>query len=340
MNCGGTCDKANEDGRGNGGAGIHSPKTTGLPLGKQLLPEITNINQVYALNYLEFLRDGWRLESRLMKGNSVEFFLTKEGEKAVARVAKYDLREMENLGLVQKEEDSTVPGGFRYAVTEYGLSLSPDYMGKKTDEYFRKAKEKDIQPSYSSTRQVFETLLQQMKNSATQHLTESYLRIKEDVAKWEGKTYGEFLNHFQRKDAYTKHHAMRMAVDASGRGSLWRGTTIKVRDDVDTYISQCVQRDLSEMFESFIEKQTEKTTDIIKGRPIKSIEGKIFDNLECRLHFELEDGSRFEMRCQIVWKFSSKGTRFWQFPTTFHNAVRADGTKIVQPSEAKLKAKF
>jgi hypothetical protein len=35
-----------------------------------------------------------------------------------------------------------------------------------------------------------------------------------------------------------------------------------------------------------------------------------------------------------------QGTQYWQFPTTFHNALKADGSKITQPSEAKMKKEF
>jgi hypothetical protein len=102
-------------------------------------------------------------------------------------------------------------------------------------------------------------------------------------------------------------------------------------------IREEIKTDERKMFWSFIEKQTRKVAGIIKDRGIK-VTGEVTKRtLECKLHFDLSDGSKFDMVCQIVDKVSSRGTPFWQFPTTFHQVFKADGTQIATPSEAKLK---
>lgn len=56
--------------------------------------------------------------------------------------------------------------------------------------------------------------------------------------------------------------------------------------------------------------------------------------------FKFEDGSRFSIRNQIVSKISNKGTYFYAYPTTFHNAFLPDGSRIAQPSEFTVKDAF
>jgi hypothetical protein len=100
-----------------------------------------------------------------------------------------------------------------------------------------------------------------------------------------------------------------------------------------------VDEDERNMFQSFIAKQTEKVAAIIKSRGYEA-EGKVGSDLTGSINFKLTDGSSFTMRFQIVWKTSQLGNLFWQFPTTFHNAVKADGTRITPASEAKMKREF
>lgn len=56
--------------------------------------------------------------------------------------------------------------------------------------------------------------------------------------------------------------------------------------------------------------------------------------------FKFDDGSRFSIRNQIVSKISNKGTYFYAYPTTFHNAFLPDGSRIAQPSEFTVKDAF
>jgi len=62
-------------------------------------------------------------------------------------------------------------------------------------------------------------------------------------------------------------------------------------------------------------------------------------NNENRIYFNFADGSKFEIRNKIVphWR---ENTFYVQYPTTFHNAYLADGTKVNQPSELTVKQAF
>lgn len=52
--------------------------------------------------------------------------------------------------------------------------------------------------------------------------------------------------------------------------------------------------------------------------------------------FTFKDGSSFIVRNKTVFKYSSLGRPFEQYPTTFHNVVLPDGKAMSQPSEKRM----
>lgn len=67
--------------------------------------------------------------------------------------------------------------------------------------------------------------------------------------------------------------------------------------------------------------------------------------IEAGLKFEFEDGSSFEVVNKIITKQSAgnrwqRGTMFEQYPTTFHNVVMSDGSRMKTPSEEKMVKEF
>ena len=197
----------------------------------------------------------------------------------------------------------------------------------------------------NTTREVFEALLAEMKKDAEAARNEYYGKIKARVAALAGITYNEFRDTVKppRQNGYPvpmnaeQREAFNMIAPENGRCSYSWNTIVIVRPDIDEYIKKLVAEDMRAMFEGFIQKQTKKTDGILKGRSVE-VTGRVTGNLECYLTFKLEDGARFQMQTQIVWKVSVNNNLFWQFPTTFHEAFTAAGEKIKAPSEAKLKA--
>jgi hypothetical protein len=95
----------------------------------------------------------------------------------------------------------------------------------------------------------------------------------------------------------------------------------------DLVIAALVEERIKHLFDSFIEKQTEKINDIIKVRA-GSVAGVVEDTVwEAYLNFDLVDGTHFEMKMKIKSVVSCCGTPFFQFPTTFHNAHTGSGEK-------------
>lgn len=52
------------------------------------------------------------------------------------------------------------------------------------------------------------------------------------------------------------------------------------------------------------------------------------------------DGSKFEVRNQVVFKSNHYGTFFVQYPTTFHNVTMPDGSAMKTPSEERMNTVF
>ena len=84
----------------------------------------------------------------------------------------------------------------------------------------------------------------------------------------------------------------------------------------------------------------------LKGKPTILNATAAFGVIEGNIKFEFKDGSYFTVRHKVVEKALShwrddKETTFWQFPTTFHNAVLANGKEMPgQPSEQEMKTLF
>lgn len=195
------------------------------------------------------------------------------------------------------------------------------------------------------TKGIFEKILEDMKENFQNQRKEYYDNLKEEAKTYEGLGHGEMNNSFKEK--YGKYcysnpnsRAREISKMMAGKNNecsyIW-STEMAVRSDIDTYIQKRIDKDTADMFEAFVQKQTAKIDGILKGRNAE-ITGSV-DNktLECYLHFRLSDGASFDMKCQIIWKLSVKGKLFWQFPTTFHNAMDSKREKIKSPSQSKLK---
>lgn len=194
-------------------------------------------------------------------------------------------------------------------------------------------------------KKVFEEVLSGMKKEAEVRLTDYYSKLAEETKVVEGLTHDKANFELRKKrgfrwgNSYYATDATKFQYDLLkwSCSSFMTGiASMKPANEIKKYITDKVTADVQAMFESFINKQTEKVNGILKGRKVH-VHSKVYPNLEGTFQFDLEDGSKFLMKTQVVWKMSQKGKRFWQFPTTFHNAIKANGMKIGTPSEAALK---
>lgn len=101
----------------------------------------------------------------------------------------------------------------------------------------------------------------------------------------------------------------------------------------------------NEIRKTFASKMTTKLSAIIekKSSPIKETKiGHIqarSGTFEASIRFVFEDGSAFTVNNSVVQVWSS-WTAFQRYPTTFHDVVMPDGSKMKTPSEEKMNKQF
>jgi hypothetical protein len=198
----------------------------------------------------------------------------------------------------------------------------------------------------ASVKQVFEKVLEGLRGEVEANLTRHYTRLAAEMKELDGKCLDEASKIMDKKyDHYYKFsnpdHNFQYRCVTFGYAPVYIKNCSQVikylaPEVVKEKIRKTVAEDLKSMFDSYIAKQTEKVNGILKGRKA-TVSSSVSRNLEGYYKFALADGAKFGMQTQIVWKTSPKGKRFWQFPTTFHNAIKANGTTIKNPSEANLK---
>lgn len=195
----------------------------------------------------------------------------------------------------------------------------------------------------SEVRKVFESVLEGMKKDTEAHLLSHYSKLAEDAKLVDGMDWRKGYYELDKKrglrwgDGYYPNEDTKFQRDlmniSFGHPQLLK---LKSPEEIRKVINYQIMQDLQAMFEGFILKQTEKVNGILKGRKVR-VKSRISGSLEGTFAFSLDDGAKFLMKTQIVWKTSPKGKHFWQFPTTFHNAVKANGQTISPASELNLK---
>jgi len=124
-------------------------------------------------------------------------------------------------------------------------------------------------------------------------------------------------------------------------GSLHDPLTYYGDEKVEAIIEKEAEYDTRMMFEAFVNKNLKKLAGVVKEEAkLSKVNGRVDSGLTGWMDFEMVDGRMFEMTFNVVTKVSSKGKWFQQFPTRFHNVVLADGSKMKNASEAKMKKEF
>lgn len=115
---------------------------------------------------------------------------------------------------------------------------------------------------------------------------------------------------------------------------------------IQGYIAKRAKDTVDDILAQFIAKNTVKIAAIFdrKNKMIdhKIIEQKIGDGgiLNNTMYFKFDDGSYFTIYTKTIIKSSKFGKMFYQFPSRFMNVMLANGNKMSQPSEEKMKKEF
>lgn len=148
-------------------------------------------------------------------------------------------------------------------------------------------------------------------------------------------------------------HAMRLGIHlARAPNTGWndRIMTVTVLKDAKARIKEAAKKDREEVEKSFLHKNIRKISAILDTKPggltkVVPDEHTIhmqngYGRIEAGLRFEFTDKAHFNVVTKIIHNRSARGLRFPQYPTTFHDVVRGDGSKLASPSEEKMVKDF
>jgi len=159
-------------------------------------------------------------------------------------------------------------------------------------------------------------------------------RIEEDFVKKRMEEIKATIDKYNKADDKVKYKMRRN--DSTGILSRHHFN----KDIDDKAIEKVAKSEGESMKESFLMKNVDKLANILekkgelKGKPKHNSyrKGDFFGSM----NIEFMDGSKFTVVNKVVTKVNYNGTWFNQFPTTFHNVVMSDGSKMKQPSEKRM----
>jgi len=121
-----------------------------------------------------------------------------------------------------------------------------------------------------------------------------------------------------------------------------QGVPVEMEKDWKDYVQKEAERAGDFMQQEFLYKNSKKLSKIVElkdnltkcyliGRATVMAQG-----IGGEMAFEFADGSNFKVRNSVKWNVSSAGTRFNQFPTTFHDVIMPNGKPMPTPSEQRM----
>lgn len=196
--------------------------------------------------------------------------------------------------------------------------------------------------------------LQQIKGEVNPKIREAIDKIAKNFRKvieeneysWYKKTveyyiekYGEVITYKQRKGKQLPNIINKVYKKLSSVYSVY--VDIKLDPNWKEILKKIAISYSHQVIQSFKFKMYDKIggliSDIDKPFEVDVTGGGIKSN---NIHFNFNDGSRFSIKNQIVSKMSNRGTFFYSYPTTFHDAYLPNNEKIPNPNEYTVKKAF
>jgi hypothetical protein len=115
--------------------------------------------------------------------------------------------------------------------------------------------------------------------------------------------------------------------------------------DAKKRLDKSIQNTTDEIIDGFVSKTAsklanifEKKTGVKEHRIVRTnIRNGMVENV---MFFVFDDNSKFTLESSVIYKVSSTGKFFFQYPTRFKDVFFADGTKMKMPSEEKMIKEF
>lgn len=120
----------------------------------------------------------------------------------------------------------------------------------------------------------------------------------------------------------------------------------ELNPDYKTYLEKEATNITQDMINKFVYKNTQKLAEILVlkgGLKTVTLQHASTDSgtIEGTLSLKFKDGSSFIVTSGLVWSWSKHGKQFTRYPTTFHNVIFPDGTRMHgRASEARMKDEF
>ena len=118
-----------------------------------------------------------------------------------------------------------------------------------------------------------------------------------------------------------------------------KGEYYSIVPNAEQIIIKKAKEDAEKIILDFIGKMTQKLEDVVSVGKTFTIDTEGLSPEEHRLYFKFSDGGHFTIQNKIVSVWNAYKP-FYRYPTTFHDAVLANGEKVFQPSEASIKLAF
>lgn len=148
----------------------------------------------------------------------------------------------------------------------------------------------------------------------------------------------------QWKEAYDRIQRNPTSIDRNTRETWYQSIHGKTEAQTKEVIKEIYGR----LKEAFLNRVIAKLGPIVQAK--KTIHGADFEitpamsaygpSIHASLPLKFSDGSSLVVRQKAVSKISVRNNWFYQFPTTFHNVVFANGTKMKSPSEKAVYEDF
>lgn len=113
----------------------------------------------------------------------------------------------------------------------------------------------------------------------------------------------------------------------------------KLRNAWKTIVKKIAEETAQLNIDIFKAKLAMKLGNVIEEKGGATVKGS-GSVLNYELYFEFKDKSSFKVKTQQVLSHSTLGKLFARYPTTFHNVVFKDGSKMATPSSAKMQKEF
>lgn len=169
--------------------------------------------------------------------------------------------------------------------------------------------------------------------------------LEKDITKGMKSAYKKIVDITDPKDLPRDSNSITVASTIFMTKGYGKNKTLEVIPNSEKRIDKLIADTVENIVDKFIYKNVSKLSLILqkKDKPKShsiirtNVKNGLVENL---MKFDFTDGSSFIMESTVIYKTSSQGKFFTQYPTRFKNVVLADGSKMKMPSEEKMIKEF